>query len=174
MTVQTDLSQVFQYDDAGQRIVIEQRFNEAQSLMRQGLTNMIEAGGKFAEIRELLRHNKRGGFDGWIQCQALGRRTVYRLIELHAAFATVPQMTQFDIATTAAYLLASPSVPDEAREAALDPRRPVNASACRPRKPSSGRTSQRRRLASRWRSWRRAYKPGWAGKRNPGPARSTS
>ncbi len=119
MTTQTDLSRRFQYEDTGQRIVVEQRFSEAQGLMRQGLSNMIEAGGKFAEIRDLLRHNKHGGFDGWIQVQALGRRTVYRLIELHAAFATMPQMAQFDIATTAAYLLAAPSVPDEARAAAL-------------------------------------------------------
>ena len=117
--MQTDCSQPFKYDDTKQHIVVEQRFNEALGLMRQGLINMIEAGGKFAEIRELLRHNKQGGFDGWIQTQGLGRRTVYRLVELHAAFATVPQMAQFDIATTAAYLLASPSVPDEARVAAL-------------------------------------------------------
>lgn len=109
----------FAYDNSEQRIIVEQRFREAQTLMRQGLANMIEAGGKFALIRNLLRHNKRGGFDAWIEDKGLGRRTVYRIIELHAAFATVPHMAQLDIAATAAYLLAMPSVPDEARAEAL-------------------------------------------------------
>lgn len=110
----------FAYDDDKQSIVVEQRFSEAQTLMRQGLTSMIEAGGKFAEIRELLLHNRQGGFDGWIETKQLGRRTVYKTIELHATFGTVQHIARLDIATTAAYLLAAPSAPDEARQEALD------------------------------------------------------
>jgi hypothetical protein len=113
------LPATFAYDDDKQSIVIEQRFSEAQALMRQGLTAMIEAGGKFAEIRDLLSHNRAGGFDGWIEAKQLGRRTVYKIIELHATFGTVQHIARLDIATTAAYLLAAPSVPDEARAEAL-------------------------------------------------------
>lgn len=109
----------FAYDDDKQSIVVEQRFSEAQTLMRQGLANMIEAGGKFAEIRELLSHNRRGGFESWISSKQMDRRTVYRIIDLHRAFATVPQMAQLDIAATAAYLLAAPSVPEAARQEAI-------------------------------------------------------
>ncbi len=109
----------FAYDDDKQSIVVEQRFSEAQALMRQGLTNMIEAGGKFAEIRDLLRHNKQGGFDAWIDAKGIGRRTVYRMVDLHTTFATVPNLAQLDIAASAAYLLAAPSVPEEARVEAI-------------------------------------------------------
>jgi hypothetical protein len=116
----TDILKPFEYDDSEQRIVIEQRFSEAQGLMRQGLVNMIDAGGKFAEIRDMLRHNKRGGFDGWIDAKQLGRRTVYKVIELHSVFSSVQHVAQLDIATTAAYLLASPGTPDEARQEALE------------------------------------------------------
>ena len=109
----------FAYDDDKQSIVVEQRFSEAQTLMRQGLTSMIEAGGKFAEIRDLLRHNKAGGFEAWRETKGLARDTVYRLINTHAAFATVANLRQLDIAASAAYLLAAPSVPDEARQEAI-------------------------------------------------------
>lgn len=115
----TEALTIFAYDDDKQSIVVEQRFSEAQGLMRQGLTSMIEAGGKFAEIRDLLRHNKSGGFDGWIESKQLGRRTVYRLLDLHGTFATVPHVAQLDIAATAAYLLAAPSTPAEARAEAI-------------------------------------------------------
>lgn len=119
MTSPSEMTLVFSYDDDKQSIVVEQRFSEAQTLMRQGLINMIEAGGKFAEIRELLSHNRQGGFDGWIETKQLGRTTVYRLIDLHRAFATVPHMGRLDIAATAAYLLAAPSVPEAARAEAI-------------------------------------------------------
>lgn len=109
----------FAYDDSEQRIVVEQRFTEAQTLMRQGLSNMIEAGGKFAQIRDLLRHNKQGGFERWIETKQMESRTVYRLMDLHRAFGTLPQMSKLDIPATAAFLLAAPSVPDEARAEAL-------------------------------------------------------
>ncbi len=110
----------FAYDNSEQRIVVEQRYTEAQALLRQGLAALIEAGGKFALIRDLLRHNKRGGFDAWIEDKGLGRSTVYRLLDLHRAFATVPNLGQLDIAASAAALLAAPSAPPEARAAALD------------------------------------------------------
>ena len=116
----TVLPRTFDYDDGEQRIVVEQRYTEALSLMRQGLISLIEAGGKLAEIRDLLRHNKAGGFDSWIETKGLTRRTVYRFIELHTAFPTVPHVAQLDIPATAAYLLASASVPEEARQEALD------------------------------------------------------
>lgn len=109
----------FAYDDDKQSIVVEQRFSEAQTLMRQGLTNMIEAGGKFAEIRDLLRHNKAGGFDGWCTTKGLTRNTVYKLIHTHDAFATVTNLAQLDIVASAAFLLSAPSVPAEARAEAI-------------------------------------------------------
>ncbi len=115
-----DLAFDYQILDTETRIVIRQRLDEAKSLMRQGLWNMIKAGGKFAEIRERLRHNKSGGFDGWIEFENLGRSTIYQFINLYEAFGNCPNFGQLDIQKTAAYLLAAPSTPDEARQEAIE------------------------------------------------------
>ncbi|MCB0040993.1 MAG: hypothetical protein KDE23_15000 [Caldilinea sp.] len=109
----------FGYDDAEQRIVVEQRFSEAQDMMRHGLWNLTQACGKFAEIRDRLAHNKAGGFEGWVASKGLARASVYRLIGLHAGFGNCVNLTQLDIDKSAAYLLASASTPDQARAEAV-------------------------------------------------------
>ncbi len=121
MTQVTVLPPTFSYDDGEQRIVVEQRYTEAQALMRQGLISLIEAGGKLAEIRDLLRHNKAGGFEAWCASRELQLRAAYRLLDLHAAFGgTLTNLSRLNIGTSVAYLLAAPSVPEEARQEALD------------------------------------------------------
>lgn len=119
MSVGSVVTSPFTYDDAEQRIVCEQRHSEAQALLRAGLAAMIEAGGKYSEIRDRLRHNKAGGFDGWLAAHDLARTTAYRLIEAHAAFATVPSLGQLDLSASAAFLLAAPSTPAPARAEAV-------------------------------------------------------
>ena len=110
----------FDYDDAEQRIVVEQRFSEAQDLMRHGLWNLTQAGGKFAEIRDRLAHNKAGGFEGWVASKGLARASVYRLIGLHAGFGNCINLRQLDIDKSAAYLLSAPSTPEPARQEAVE------------------------------------------------------
>lgn len=109
----------FAYDDAEQRIVVEQRFTEAQDLMRQGLWSLTQAGGKYAEIRDRLAHNKAGGFEGWLEGKGLSRRSIYRMIDMHASFGNCANLAQLDIDKSAAYLLAAPSTPEPARQQAI-------------------------------------------------------
>lgn len=109
----------FAYDDAEQRIVVEQRFTEAQDLMRQGLWSLTQAGGKYAEIRDRLAHNRAGGFEGWLEGKGLSRRSIYRMIDMHASFGNCANLAQLDIDKSAAYLLSAPSTPEPARQEAV-------------------------------------------------------
>lgn len=106
--------------DTETRIVVQQRTSEIKTLMRSALGSMIEAGRKCAEVRELLRHNKAGGFDGWIEAEGIGKRTAYRIMGLYEAFGNCDILSQLDIAKTAAYLLAAPSTPEPARIDAIE------------------------------------------------------
>lgn len=106
--------------DVETRIVVQQRTSEIKDLLRSALGDMIEAGRKCKEVRDALRHNKSGGFMGWVDREGLGRQTVYNIISMHDAFGNYPKFGQLDIAKTAAYLLAAPSTPEPARLEAIE------------------------------------------------------
>ena len=70
-------------------------------------------------MREVLKNNKLGGFDGWLGNEfGWSSKTAYNFINVAEKFSLV-NFTNLDFGFSALYLLASPSVPDEAREAAL-------------------------------------------------------
>lgn len=117
--VQSSLFDYMQLD-AETRIVVQQRTEEIKTLMRSALGSMIEAGRKCGEVRDVLQHNKAGGFRAWIDKEGLGRQTVYSLISMHEAFGNCPNFGQLDIAKTAAYLLSAPSTPETARVEAIE------------------------------------------------------
>mgnify|MGYP005852895145 CR=1 FL=1 len=112
---------VFSYDalDTETRIVVQQKTSEIKTLMRRTAQDIIDIGGKFAEVRDLLRHNKTGGFEGWLDAEGWKKQFAYNCMAVHVTFANSPNFGQLDIAASALYLLVSPSTPDAAREEAI-------------------------------------------------------
>lgn len=106
--------------DVETRIVVQQRTSEIKDLLRSALGDMIEAGRKCKEVRDALRHDKSGGFMGWVDKEGLGRQTVYSIMSMHDVFGNYPKFGQLDIGKTAAYLLAAPSTPEPARLEAIE------------------------------------------------------
>lgn len=80
----------------------------------------IRLGGKYAEMRDLLRYSKAGGFDGWIKARRRSRSTVYNLISVHEVFGKCPTVGHLDLAPKIWYMLASPSTPEPARLEVLE------------------------------------------------------
>jgi hypothetical protein len=80
----------------------------------------IEIGHKLSKAREEYRHNKHGGFEGWVEKRLKWERTkAYRTIWRYE-FATVAPAQQLEnIVPYAQSLLGAPSVPQSARDEAL-------------------------------------------------------
>lgn len=100
--------------DAETRIVVQLRRDELKTLFRETAQNIFTIGEKLADVRDRLQHNKSGGFDGWIEKEfGLGRSAAYRFINVYERFANRPNLGQLEVATSALYLLAAPSTPDD-------------------------------------------------------------
>lgn len=116
LTIQFDYEAL----DTETRIVVQQRTTEIKALIRQTAQNVVDTGEKLAEVRELLRHNKGGGFEGWIvQEFGWGKRTAYNFISVYDTLGNRANFARLDVATSALYLLAAPSTPEAARFEAL-------------------------------------------------------
>lgn len=114
---------LFDYDilDSSTRTVVQQRTGEIKALMRRTAQDIIEIGAKYSEVRDLLRHNKNGGFEAWAESETgTARRLVYSFISVYETFGNRANFAQLDIAPSALYLLAAPSTPDEARQEAIE------------------------------------------------------
>ncbi|RME71828.1 MAG: DUF3102 domain-containing protein [Chloroflexi bacterium] len=112
---------LFDYNslDAETRIVVQQRTGEIRDLVRRTAENVVRIGGKLAEVRDRLGNS--GRFDAWLQAEfEWSRRTAYNFISVYERFGTRANFAQMDIATSALYLLASPSTPPAAVEEALE------------------------------------------------------
>jgi len=121
MTTDIQLSE-FDYAalDAETRIVIKQKTDELNKLLRDAAQNIFDIGGKLAEVRDRLRHNREDSFERWLAAEfGMSRRTAYNFINVYERFANRANFAQLDIAASALYLLAAPSVSDEVREEAL-------------------------------------------------------
>jgi hypothetical protein len=80
----------------------------------------IEVGKLLADAREIYRHQKHGGFEGWITTKFGWERTkAYRLIWRYEQFGAVANLQQLDMVLSAQYHLSAPSVPQSARDEAL-------------------------------------------------------
>jgi hypothetical protein len=103
--------------DGETRIVVQQRASEIKSLVRATAENIAQIGEKLTEVRARL-HN--GGFNGWLESEfGWSRRTAYNFIAVYEKFRDRANFAQLDIATSALYLLAAQSTPDEAVNEAL-------------------------------------------------------
>lgn len=107
--------------DAETRIVVQLRRDELKTLFRETAQNIFTIGEKLADVRDRLQHNKSGGFDGWIETEfGLSRRTAYNFINVYERLANRANFAQLAVATSALYLLAAPSTPDEVVDQLLE------------------------------------------------------
>ena len=99
-------------------VSLEQRAVTINTLVSKA---SFEIGAELVAAREDYRHNKHGGFEGWIKQRLKweSRQTAYNLIWRYEQFATVQHIGQLDMILTAQYHLAAPSVPQGARDEAL-------------------------------------------------------
>jgi phage N-6-adenine-methyltransferase len=106
--------------DTETRIVVQQRTEEIRSLMRRAAQDIIEIGQKLIEVRGRLRHNKAGGFTGWLRVEFdWSESTALKMIQVAERFNHV-NFTKLNVGASALYLLASPSTPESAREEAIE------------------------------------------------------
>ncbi|MEH2290150.1 DUF3102 domain-containing protein [Nostoc sp.] len=109
----------FDYEilDSERRIVIQQRTGEIKERLRRSAQDIWEIGQKLADVRSRLKH---GQFETWLKAEfGWSRRTAYNFINVYEAFAERANFAQIDIATSALYLLAAPSTPENVREEIL-------------------------------------------------------
>ncbi|GAB1541391.1 hypothetical protein NUACC21_40620 [Scytonema sp. NUACC21] len=110
----------FNYDALGdkQRSVVQQRTGEIKERLRRSAQDIWEIGQKLADVRSQLKH---GQFETWLKAEfGWSRRTAYNFINVYEAFSECANLAQVDIATTALYLLAAPSTPQEVRQQFLE------------------------------------------------------
>lgn len=117
MTVEV-MPQNFNYEalDLETRVVVQQRTSEIRSLMKRTAQDTVEIGQKLREVKARLEH---GCFGDWLKGEFdWGWRTANNYIAVADKFANFANLDT--IATSALYLLASPSTPDEVKEEFLE------------------------------------------------------
>jgi hypothetical protein len=118
MTDQITIIQ-FNYDtlDAETRIVVQQRTGEIKALMKRTAQDIIEIGEKLIDVKARLPH---GEFGSWLEAEfEWTSETARRFMNVADKFKN-NKLLNLEIAPSALYLLAAPSTPDEARQAAID------------------------------------------------------
>jgi hypothetical protein len=94
--------------------------NEIHQRIRQSAQAVIDIGERLAHVRDLLRHNKRGGFQQWLTAEfGWSKTTAYQFIQVFEAFRNCPPVGQLPIEQAALYKLAASSTPDEVRQDAI-------------------------------------------------------
>ena len=78
---------------------------EAKSLAERYAHNVVKIGERLAAVRDRLKHNKCGGFTGWLHIRNLGRSHAYKCIDAWEKLGQYPEMGQFDIAPSELWLL---------------------------------------------------------------------
>jgi hypothetical protein len=86
--------------------------------VKRTLLNLIEVGEDLLSVKEALPH---GDFGRWLKAEfGWGERMAQNFMSVAERFGKTEIIADLKIAPTAAYLLAAPSVPDAARQVALD------------------------------------------------------
>lgn len=111
---------LFDYDalDAESRILIQQRAGEIKTLAKRVAGDIVEIGGKLAEVKERLGGN--GRFNDWLTVElGWSERTAYNFIAVHAKFGAANFAIE-NVAPSALYLLVAPTTPEPARQTAIE------------------------------------------------------
>lgn len=107
---------VFDYEalSVEQRNLVMQRTGEIQERLQRSAQDIWEIGQRLADVRDELKH---GQFEAWLKAEFnWSRRTAYNFINVYETFGERANLAQLDIASSALYLLAAPSTPENIRE----------------------------------------------------------
>ncbi len=86
--------------------------------MKRTVEDIIEIGNDLAAVRDALPH---GQFGPWLRAEfGWTERTARNFMAVAEGFGKTETISDLTIQPTAAYLLAAPSAPDEARETAIE------------------------------------------------------
>jgi uncharacterized protein (DUF2267 family) len=97
-----------------QRTIVQQRTGEIRERLQRSAQDIWEIGQRLVDVRSALKH---GQFETWLKAEfGWSRRTAYNFINVYETFRERANLAQIDIATSALYLLAAPSTPQEVRE----------------------------------------------------------
>jgi Protein of unknown function (DUF3102) len=110
----------FDYDilTVDQQTMIRQKTDEIRERLRRSAQDIWEVGQRLADVRA---HLKYGQFESWLKAEfGWSRRTAYNFINVYETFRDRTNLSQVNIATSALYLLASPSVSSEVRQQYLE------------------------------------------------------
>ncbi len=104
--------------DTETRLVVQQRCDEIKERLRDSVQATWDIGQRLVEVRDRLGY---GRFYSWLKVEfEWSPRTAYNYISVFESFKSCATFSQVEIATSALYLLASPSTPEEARSEALE------------------------------------------------------
>lgn len=115
----TSDQQLFNYEnlDSETRVVVQQRTSEIKSLVKRNAQEVIEIGQKLIDVKEKLGHGK---FRCWLKAEfSWGTTTAWKYMKVTETFKCLP-CEHLDIAASALYLLATPSVPESVRNEVLE------------------------------------------------------
>ena len=99
------------------RIVVQQRTSEIKTLMRRTAQDIVEIGQKLIDVKTQLGH---GLFSAWLRIEfEWSRGTAENFMAVALRFQN-QKFSDFDVAPSALYMLASPSTPESARKEAMD------------------------------------------------------
>ena len=102
--------------DSETRIVVQQRTNEIKDLMHSTSKEIIEIGQRLAHVKAHLGY---GSFRNWLKLEFdWSVKTASRFMQVSENL-KCDNLTHLNIAVSAFYLLASPSISEEVRTEAL-------------------------------------------------------
>jgi hypothetical protein len=102
--------------DQETQVLVRLRAGEIKSLAKRVAADIVEIGGKLAEVKDRVGGN--GKFNEWLSAElGWSERTAYNFIAVWQRFGAANFALE-NVATSALYLLAAPSTPAEAVEVA--------------------------------------------------------
>lgn len=104
--------------DSQQREQIQQATEEIKQRLRRAAQDIWEIGKMLSVVQSQLQ---RGQFDDWIKTEFdWSRRTAYKFISVYKRFDRQINFAEVNIATSALYLLAAESTPENIRQDFID------------------------------------------------------
>jgi hypothetical protein len=106
----------YQNLDRQTQISVKQKTSEIKSLIRQTAQDIFYVGQKLAEVKQQLKH---GEFRNWLNTEFnWSVSSATKFMQVSEQFRNV-NFTHLNFATSALYVLAAPSAPENARQHAL-------------------------------------------------------
>lgn len=103
--------------DKDTSLFLQGEAGKIKGLLTQTIESIVEIGSRLIEVKTSLQH---GQYRQWLHSEfEMSIRTADNFTRVAKCFNDA-NFSELDIAKSALYLLAAPSVPDEAREEALD------------------------------------------------------